>query len=290
MKRGKIKEKSRLKNIVLTVLAIFVIIFFIIPLFFSLFNGEKLGNVAVIPVEGVITGDGVSSTLGKSSISSKDIVSFIKSADENKMIEAIIIEINSPGGSAVASDEIATAIKKVNKPIISLIREAGASGGYWIASSTDYIITNRMSITGSIGVVSSYLEFSGLMEEYGVGYERMVTGKYKDIGTPFKKLSEEEEQILQKKMDRIHSFFVKEIAINRNLSESKVRELATGEFFLGVEALEFGLVDQLGGKDDAEMYLKEKYSLEEVDYVTYQRSKGFFDLLSGVMTDFSINM
>ena len=90
--------------------------------------------------------------------------------EENKDIKAIVLEINSPGGSAVASDEIASAVKKSNKPTVAVIREAGASGGYWIASSTDHIIANRMSITGSIGVISSYLEFSGLIEKYWVGW------------------------------------------------------------------------------------------------------------------------
>ena len=108
------------------------------------------------------------------------------------------MEINSPGGSAVASDEIATAVKNAKKPVISLIREVGASGGYWVASASDYIIANRMSITGSIGVISSYLEFSGLMEKYGVGYERLVAGENKDLLTPYKKLEADQKALVQK--------------------------------------------------------------------------------------------
>jgi protease-4 len=190
----------------------------------------------------------------------------------------------------VASDESATAIKQAEKPVIALIREAGASGGYWVASAADYIIANRMSITGSIGVLSSYLEFSGLMDKYGVSYERLVAGKYKDIGSPFAPLSEEERRILQGKLDKIHDFFIEEIAANRKLESSKVRELATGEFFLGVEALELGLVDELGEISTVEEYLKQTYGLTTVDYVLYEKKAGLLDLLSSVAADFSFSL
>ena len=276
-------EKSKLKPIILTVVAFLVIIFLILPLSFSLFNGTKIGNVALIPINGVITGNG-GSILGQGTISSSEIVEYIEKANSDIQIQAIVIEINSPGGSAVASDEIAAAILKVEKPVVAMIREVGASGGYWIASATDHIIANRMSITGSIGVISSYLEFSGLMEEYGVGYERLVAGKYKDMGAPFKKLNSEEKKIMQSKLDKIHDYFVREIANNRELSESEVKKLATGEFFLGVEALDNGLIDQLGNKDTTKEYLMENYELKEVDFVVYQTEVGFLDILTGVMS------
>ena len=276
--------RSKTKAIVLTVLAFLIVIFLILPITFSLFNGTKIGNVALIPINGVITGNG-ESMFGQGTISSADIINFIEKADSDFQIQAIVIEINSPGGSAVASDEIAAAIKKVEKPVIALIREVGASGGYWVASATDHVIANRMSITGSIGVISSYLEFSGLMKEYGVGYERLVAGKYKDMGSPFKKLNQEEENLLQGKIDKIHDYFVREIANNRELSESDVKKMATGEFFLGVEAFDNGLVDQLGDKDSAKDYLMETYELKEVDFVVYQRKVGFLDIIAGVMSN-----
>jgi protease IV len=288
------KKRVDLKNnrglsILLTFVAIIFVTFVIAPLAFSIFDGSKIGNVALIPIEGPLTTNG-GSYLGQSTVSSKEMVNYIKEANENEQIKVILLEINSPGGSAVASDEIATAIKKTSKPVVSLIRESGASGGYWIASSTDYIIANKMSITGSIGVISSYLEFSGLMEEYGVGYERLVAGENKDIGTPFKKLSEKEKAIWTKKLDRIHEFFIAEIVENRDLSEEQVRELATGEFYLGIEAFELGLVDLLGTKETAEHYIKTSYDLEEIDYVTYQKEVGFLEILSGVFSDLSFNV
>lgn len=267
---------------------LFLFFFVVIPILVYLF-GTPSGNVALIPIEGTITSDG-NSLLGQSSVSSTDIVGFLKEAEENPSIKAIVLEINSPGGSAVASDEIAAAVKKCKKPVIAVIREMGASGGYWVASSTNHIIANRMSITGSIGVISSYLEFSGLMEKYGVRYEQLTAGEYKDMGTPFKSLTAAEKMILQEKLDKIHDIFIQEIAANRNLPEAEVRKLATGEFFLGVEAVQNGLVDELGNKDSASEYLKETYKLEDVEYVTYKKSSGLLEILEGVTADFSYHL
>ena len=278
------EERGKFKNILLTVMAIVFIVVVILPLTFSVFDASKMGNVARIPINGPITGDG-SSYLGENTVSSRDIVSFIQEAEQNSQIKVIILEINSPGGSAVASDEIASAVKQAQKPVMAVIREVGASGGYWIASATDHIIANKMSITGSIGVISSYLEFSGLMEKYGVGYERLVAGKYKDVGTPFRELDAAERTLLQKKLDRIQEFFIEEIAANRDLTTTKVESLATGEFYLGVEALELGLVDELGDMTTAENYITEQYGLEKIDYVLYQREAGLLDLLASVFSD-----
>lgn len=282
-------DGSRLKLVLITIVAVMFTLFVFLPILLYLFSGVGAGNVALISLEGAITGDGTQG-FGASSISSKEIVGFIEEADANPQIEVLLLEINSPGGSAVASDEIASAVKKAQKPVVAYIREAGASGAYWVASAADHVIANRMSITGSIGVLSSYLEFSGLMEKYGVGYEQLTAGERKEIGTPYQKLSEQERQILQQKLDKIHAFFIEEVAANRHLKVSQVQKLATGEFFLGVEALELGLVDQLGGKEEAETYIQEKYGLQDIDYVQYEHESGLFDLLSGVVSNFFFNV
>jgi len=282
-------DRSRLRLVLITIGAVLFTLFVFLPIVFSLFDGSKLGNVALIPIEGEITGNGVQS-FTTSSISSKEIVGFIEDADDNPQIKVLLLEINSPGGSAVASDEIASAVKKAQKPVVAYIREAGASGAYWIASAADHVIANRMSITGSIGVLSSYLEFSGLMQDYNVSYQRLVAGENKDLGTPFKKLTVQEQALLQKKLDKIHDFFIEEVAANRGLELSQVQKMATGEFFLGVEALELGLVDQLGGKEEAELFIQEKFGLPDVDYLQYEHRAGFFELLSGVVSTFFFNV
>ena len=290
MKKRVTKKRTSTKTILLSTSGILLFIFVVLPLLFTTFDGSKLGNVAVIPIEGVIAVNGGRTIGGDVAASSTVISSFIEEAARNSQIEAIILEINSPGGSAVASDEIASAVKKAGKPTVALIREVGASGGYWVASAADHVVANRMSITGSIGVISSYLEFSGLMTDYNVSYQRMVAGKYKDLGTPFKKLENDEEIILQSKLDRIHDFFIEGVAENRGLDIRDVRTVATGEFYLGIEALGFGLVDELGDSETVEDYLRTAHGIESITPVIYQQEIGFLDILAGVFSDFSFEM
>src|SRR3989338_3973037 len=178
------------------VLVLLLVTGFIAVGIISMFSGvdvESLeGNVAMIKIEGIILGTDNSGVIFDDSVYSLDIVDLIEEADENPRIRAIIFQINSPGGSAVASEEIANAVRKTNKTTVAWIRESGASGAYWIASSTDYIVANRVSITGSIGVFGSYLDFSGLMADHNITYRRLVAGKYKDLGSPLREMTEEE--------------------------------------------------------------------------------------------------
>ncbi len=238
------------------------------------------GNVALIPVTGTILSSGQAG-FGGTVASADTIVDFIEKADKNPSVEAIVLEINSPGGSAVGSDEIGQAIKAANKTTVAWIREVGASGGYWVASGCDIIIANRMSLTGSIGVIGSYLEFSGLMTRYNVTYERLVTGPYKDMGSPFREMTGEERRIFQKQLDIIHDYFVREVAENRNLPVEDVRSIATGAFMTGHDAKKHGLIDILGGKAEVLEYLREKTS-KEPRFVRYEKKTGILDIIAGM--------
>ena len=252
----------------------------------SLFAGvdvESLsGNVALIHIDGVIMGSEDSQSFFESTTSSLDAVELIEKADKNPNIKAIILEINSPGGSAVASEEIANAVKKTNKTTVAWIREVGASGAYWIASSADHIVANRVSITGSIGVIASYLEFPGLLERYNVTYRRLVAGKYKDIGSPFKEMTSEEASVFQQNLDVIRDYFVSEVAKNRNLNKKDVDKIANGLFYLGSQAKDLGLVDELGGKDEVIKYIDGKEDIT-AEIAEYKKEKGILDLLSNAM-------
>ena len=240
------------------------------------------GNVAVIPVKGIIRAEG-GSAWGEETASSTDIIAFIEKANKNPNIKAIILDINSPGGSAVASDEIASAVKEANKTTVALIREVGASGGYWIASAADQIVANRMSVTGSIGVISSYLEFGGFLSDHNVTYQRLVAGKYKDAGSPLRALTTEEKALLQTKLDRVHSFFIEGVAENRGLTTEQVEPLATGMYYLGVEAKELGLIDVLGGKQEAIDIIEKEHNIT-VSLAKYERKLSFFEALSEVLS------
>jgi protease-4 len=264
------------------------ILSFFISILISLFVGNDFesldGNVAVIDITGTIVSEKDANFLFEDVTSPDEIRKLIKKADKSDRIKAIVFRINSPGGSAVASEEIANEIMKVNKTTVAWIREVGASGAYWIASSTDHIIANRMSITGSIGVIASYLGFSGFLEEHNVTYERLVAGNLKDIGIPFKDLTAEERALFEKSLESIHDYFIEEIAENRNLRKRDVEKIATGMFYLGAEAKELGLVDELGSRDEVINYI-EKQIGEEADLVEYKKERGFLSSLGQVMNE-----
>ncbi len=265
---------------------------FFIFIFFSLAGAlipeESLetGNIAVIPLNGIISTETVG--FGQM-VNSQDIVKLIEKAEEADDIEAIILEINSPGGTPVATDEIAQAVKKAEKPVVAVIRETGASGAYWIATAADKIYANRMSITGSIGVKASRLEFSGLIADYNITYRQLTAGKYKDSGSPFKKMTAEEQALYQDILDNLHEEFITVVAENRHLPKEKVRTLATGFVFLGSEAKELGLVDELGGKQDALDYLGKELNIT-AEPVTYKKQTTFVEALSGMTTSMSTNI
>jgi len=244
--------------------------------------GNVQGNVALIPIKGAIYSEEMS-TFGERTTSSTNVVELIEKANKNPSIKAIIFEINSPGGTPVASDEIANAIKKTNKTTVSWIRDIGTSGAYWIASAADVIVANRMSITGSIGVIGSYLEYSGLLKHFNVTYQRLVSAKHKDMGSPFRSLTPEEEQLFKQTLSIIHNYFVEEVATNRKLSKDKVAKLADGRFFLGAQAKKLGLVDILGGKEDAINYIEQKLNIT-AEIIEYRGKKNLLDILSEILS------
>lgn len=262
---------------------------YFVSFFFS--GNDTLGteNVAVIKIDKPIL-SGQVGLFGDEFITSDEIISFIDDANKKENIKAIIFEINSPGGSAVASAEVSSAVQKINKTKIAWVREVGASGAYWIASSTDSIVTHPLSLVGSMGVISSYVDVSGLFTHYNVTYNRLVAGKYKDMGTPLKSLTDEERNLFQTKLDKIHTVFIKNVAANRQLSEEYVRNLSTGEVYLGMEAKELGLVDVLGGKDETITLVKQRANLTEVFLVEYHKEKSFLETVMGLFSQQSFHV
>ena len=235
------------------------------------------GNVALIPLTGKIV-SGEDTSFIESGVQAQKIIDMIKEADEDTSIKAIVIEINSPGGSPVASYEIARAIKTAEKPTIALIREQGASGAFWAATAAQKVFANPMSVTGSIGVIGSYVELSGLLERYNMTYRRLVSGKYKDALSKYKELTPEEAELFQQKLDKLHDYFITAVAENRKMSKARVIQDADGFIMLGEEAKEKGYVDYLGGRDEVKEYLKTTLGIEP-KYREYSQTKGLFDAI-----------
>ncbi len=250
---------------------------------FSGVEGSFGANVAVIPVEGVLLATG-GGGFGSDILTSEDLIEDIEYAEEDDNIEAVVFLINSPGGSAVASDEIATAILEMEKPSVAVIREVGASGGYWVASANDHIVANRMSVTGSIGVIGSYLSFGRFLDRYNVTYNQLISGDRKDAGTPFRELDADERAYIQEKLDAIHWYFIQAVAANRNMSAEDVDALADGSILLGYEALELGLIDELGGEQEALDWINATLHIEPVT-VVYEHEPSLMEVLAGLRAD-----
>jgi len=267
-------EKSKFLKFIIVILVFFLFSYFVAKNFNNIDFTDK---IVFIPINGVIVSENSAGVFNENNINSNEIINYLNRANEDNTIKAIILEINSPGGTVIASKEVADKVKELNKPVVAWIREVGASGAYWVASASDAIVADPLSITGSIGVIGSYLEFEGLMEKYGVKYERLVTGKYKDTGSAYKSLTEEERKILQGKLDLIHKAFSDDVSKNRKIDLS---EYSNGEFFLGVEAKEIGLIDYLGVS-------KELANIEKAKIVTFKQKKGFLSSLDKYLSKYS---
>jgi signal peptide peptidase SppA len=186
---------------------------------------------------------------------SGDVVLAIAEAEQDESIQAIILQIDSYGGSPVGAEEIANALKSSSKPTVALIKEAGDSAGYWVATGADQIFASKNSDVGSIGVTMSYLDNVKKNQKDGLTYNQLSSGKFKDTGDPDKPLTAEETKLFMRDVNILNQNFIKTVAENRNLGTEKVEALADGSSMLGEMALENGLIDQIGGLPEATQYL-----------------------------------
>lgn len=268
-------KKSRSRKWIIAAIISIVAILSVFSAITAISSGVKTGNTAHIKITGAITSGSEDTLLGGATASAEYISSSIEKADKNPAIKAILLDINSPGGSAVASEEVATSVKKAKKPVVALIRDIGTSGAYWAASSADEIVASPLSITGSVGATASYLQFSGLMEQYGIGYERIVSGEFKDTGAPFRKLNEEESRLLQEMINTTGIYFAQQVKENRKLNDETLKAVSTARIYTGQQAKELGLIDRLGNMETAKEVIKEKTGVKKVSIVEYKQRKPF---------------
>jgi protease-4 len=194
--------------------------------------------------------------------SGEDLLWLLDEAEEDKNIKAVILEIDSHGGSPVAAEELANKIKSMQKPVIVVGREVMASAGYWVASAADRVYASELSDVGSIGVTMSYVDESKLNDMEGYTWNSLSTGKFKDSGTTQKALTAEERALFERDIAIIFDKFVRVVSENRGIPVEKVRELADGSTMLGTMALENGLIDAIGSIPEAESYLATTLAIE----------------------------
>lgn len=199
-------------------------------------------GVAIVRVEGPI-------------LDSFQTVQELKHFAEDPLVKAIVVRIDSPGGGVAPSQEIYNAVKRVrrekNKTVIASMGTVAASGGYYIAVATDRILANPGTLTGSIGVIMQLANFQDLLQKIGVKNIVVKSGKFKDIGSPFRPMREEDRQVLQLVMDDVHRQFIDAVAEGRSLDLAEVEQLADGRVFTGQQAKSILLIDEIGDLHDA---------------------------------------
>ena len=200
------------------------------------------GRVAVVRIEGVI-------------LDSKDVVDELRRYGDADGIRAIVLRIDSPGGGVAASQEIYEEVGKLRteqkKTVVTSMGAVAASGGYYIAAATDKIVANPGTLTGSIGVIMELTNVEGLLKKIGVESVVVKSGSLKDIGSPFRTMTDEERRVLQTLMDDVHGQFIEAVAKGRHMKGEQVAQFADGRVFTGKEAKTLGFVDELGDLHDA---------------------------------------
>lgn len=225
-----------------------VLITLLIPLASCTITQNK---IAVISLTGPIQSESSSFFFGGSAITPESVRTELERAKEDTGVKAIVLQINSPGGSVAASQEIVNLLEQVKKPIVVSMSDLAASGGYYISAGTDKIVASPGTLVGSIGVISEMPNLKGLFDKLGIGMQVFVAGEHKDMYAGFRELTPEEKVIMQDMTDQLYEEFIQVVAKGRNLSEDKVREIATGQLYTGIQAKELGLVDELGGLQTA---------------------------------------
>jgi protease-4 len=203
----------------------------------------------------------------------------LQKAEADERVKAVIVRINSPGGTITASDilyhELLAFKARKKVPVIAVIMDVGASGGYYAALAADTIVVNPTTITGSIGVVMITVNAQGLLEKIGVAPLAIKSGPMKDAGSPFRSLTEPERAVFQGIIDEMYGRFVGLIVQARKMPEDRVRGLADGRVYTADQALKLGLVDRIGYLEDVVALAKERAGLDEAKVVMYHRPKEY---------------
>jgi protease-4 len=237
--------------------------------------GDK---VAIINIHGAISQASTTGVFAEEGAVPASIVHYIDQAESDGSVKAIVFDINSPGGSVVASEEIALAIRDAEKPTVCWFNEIAASGGYYAASQCDHIMADRGTITGSIGVISVFPEYTGLLEKLGLNVTIIKAGENKDFSSGMRPMTDEEIEMMDDVIQEIYDMFIEDVAKGRGLSADYIREVAEGKVYSGPGAVEVKLADDVGTRHDAVMKAGEMGGIEgEPGTTTYERKKFFFD-------------
>lgn len=252
-----------LKKIFVSAILLLAVLCFVLSLLKGNNNSQDkeqiADRVAVINISGTI----VSGTEGNDSIfqqsagiTSGSVMSQIRAAAEDESVKALVLRIDSGGGSATAAEEIGRELKRfkdtTNKPVVAAMGDMGASAAYWIAAcASDKIYANATTLTGSIGVFVPYMNTEELLKKIGIQTGKITSGPHKGMLSGDRPMTEAEKAIVQNLVDEIYNEFITTVAAGRKMEVAKVRELADGRIYSGAQALRLGLIDEIGNYYDA---------------------------------------
>ena len=235
-------------------------------------------HIAVVYAEGaIVVGEGGDGQIGGSRLARE-----IREIRQDEEVKAIVLRVNSPGGSALASEVIQHELRLANEniPVIVSMGTVAASGGYWISAYADKIYAEPNTITGSIGVIGMFMNFKEIANNHGFTFDVVKTGKFADALSAMRPKSTEEMAIVQREVDNVYSNFLRKVAEGRNQPAEHIAKIAEGRVWSGIDALELGLVDEMGGLEDAIAYAAEIAGLgEDPSIRDYPQVKNFFDEL-----------
>lgn len=215
-------------------------------------------------------------------VSSRRIIPLLDHIAKDDSVKAVVLRINSPGGAVVPSDEIYRKVLELreHKPVVASMGDVAASGGYYIAAGANKIIANPATITGSIGVIAQFPQVSGLFDKLGVEMRTFKSGEFKDLGSTTEEISTADQDIIQTLISEMYTLFVNAIVEGRGMEEAKVRQLADGRIYTGLQAKEAGLIDELGNYDYSIEYAAGLANISDPTVVEYSDQSLFESLFS----------
>lgn len=239
-----------------------------------------LWKVAVLDLDGVISGSESASLLGASENTVARFREQLEEAEGDFLVRAVVVRVNSPGGAITASDAIYHELlqfrERSGKPVVVCLMDIGTSGAYYVALGGDHIVAHPSSVTGGIGVIMQLINIEGLFGILGLKGETIKSGPKKDMGSPLRPLSDEERALLQQIVDSMHAQFVRRIVERRpGLDEAAVRKLADGRVYTAQQALDLRLIDQVGYLSDAVAKAKALARIRRARLVAYHRPLGY---------------
>ena len=219
-------------------------------------------------------------------IDSEDISEDLLDIADNDKIKAVVLRINSPGGSAYGSEQIwkAVSVVKSKKPIVVSMGDYAASGGYYIACNTDRIFAQPTTLTGSIGIFGIFPNIGGLTDKLGIKFDNVKTNKYSDFGATYRPMNTEERTILQRYINNGYELFTKRCAEGRNMNIDSLKAIAEGRIYSGTDAMRLGLVDEMGGLEEAITFAAKKANISDYTIKYYPSVKSLIEQISDIFS------